>query len=71
MTIFVLGITNIPLGLVEMVRKMFIIIHTIVLILQAMLEVVVHLGVHRDIVLMRLRFQLEDLTVFMNQKEAV
>ena len=50
MTTSVLGITNIPLGLVEMVRKMFIIIHTIVLILQVMQEVVVHLGVHREIV---------------------
>ena len=71
MTIFVLGITNIPLGLVEMVRKMFIIIHTIVLIPLVMLEVMAHLGGRRETVLMRLRFQLEEAIVFMNQKEAV
>ena len=50
---------------------MFIITLIIVLILQATQEVVVHLGVRRETVLMRLRFQLEEVIVFMNQKEAV
>ena len=71
MTIFVLGITNIPLGLVEMVRKMFIIIHTIVLILQAMPEVVVHLGVRREIAHIPKELRWEVIVILVYQTDIV